>query len=203
MELSNVLLFWKQWREAPETGIPSFPISSTEMSDNFSTVSSKLIFLYVWNFILWYPHMSLFQHIGFISIGFTNWDLWSFSQGDLLQFYSEQRSCTECHVSLVHILSLIFGPPKFQSVPFMEHLQEFHLDLCSSRYCRSPQMSCLGMNSGRGWNPNLERSYLLEYSESESDVWTQDSSGFYICPLQFSASETLSTSEYNDCTKTY
>ena len=34
-------------------------------------------------------------------------------------------------------------------------------------HVNSPQVSCLGMNPGRGWNPNLEESYLLEYSESE------------------------------------
>ena len=117
--------------------------------------------------------------IGFIRIGFTIWDLWSFYQGDLLQDCSEQWSCTECHVSLVNFLSFPFGPQKLQSVPFLEHLQEFHLDLCISRYCRSPQMSCLGMNFGRGWNPNLERSYLPEYSEYEADFWTQCSSGCY------------------------
>ena len=92
--------------------------------------------------------------IGFIRIGFTIWDLWSFYQGDLLQDCSEQRSCTDCHMSLLHLLGLKHGPQKVQFVPFLEHLQEFHLDLCSSRYCRSTQMSCLGMNSGRGWNPN-------------------------------------------------
>ena len=85
----------------------------------------------------------------------------------------------------------------------MEHLQEFHLDLCSSRYCISPQMSCSGMNSGRGWDPNMERSYLLEYNKFESDFWTQDSSGFYIQCLQVSASETSPISEYCDYTKTY
>ena len=95
------------------------------------------------------------KDIGFIRIGFTNWNLWSFSQGDLLQDCSEQRCCTAFHVSLVHLLSLIFGPRKLESVPFLEHLQKFHLDLCSPSYCRSPQVSCLWMISGRGWNPNL------------------------------------------------
>ena len=59
---------------------------------------------------------------GFIRIGFTIWDLWSFSQGDLLQECSEQWSCTTCHVSLVHLLSLIFRKTKLKSVPFLEHL---------------------------------------------------------------------------------
>ena len=55
---------------------------------------------------------------GFIRIGFTIWYLWSFSQGDMLQDCSERRSCMEFHVSLVHLLSLIFGPMKLKSVPF-------------------------------------------------------------------------------------
>ena len=110
-----------------------------------------------------------FKPIGFIRIGFTNWDLWPFSQGNLLQDCPEQRSCTACHVSLDHLLSLKIGPPKLQSVPFLEHLQEFYLDLCSPIYFNSPQVSCLGMNSGWGWNPNLEGSYLAEYSEYEDD----------------------------------
>ena len=130
------------------------------------------------------------------------WDLWFFSQGDLLQDCSEQRSCTERHVSLVHPLSLNFGPLKLKFVPFLEHLQEFHLDFCIPRYCRSPQVSCLWMISGRGWNPNLERSYLPEYRESEASLWKQCSSGFYLRPLQCLASETSPILEYSDCTKT-
>ena len=98
--------------------------------------------------------------IGFNRIGFTNWDLWLFSQGDLLQECSEQWSCTACHVSLFHLLVLKLGPHKLKSVIFLEHLQEFNLDLCSPIYCRSPQVSCLWMISGRGWNPNLEGSYI-------------------------------------------
>ena len=77
------------------------------------------------------------------------------------------------------------------------------MDLCSSRYCRYPQMSCLGMNSGRGWNPNLERSYLLEYRESDSHFWIQASSGFYIRPLKFFNSETSPILRYSKCTKTF
>ena len=137
-----------------------------------------------------------------IRIGFTIWDLLSFSQGDLLQNCSEQRSCTTCHVSLVHILSLIFGTPKVRFGPFLELLQKFHLDLCSPIYFNSTQVSCLWLISGRGWNPNFERSYLPEYSESEADFWTQCSSGFFLRPLQLSASETSPISKYSDCTKT-
>ena len=138
----------------------------------------------------------------FIRIGFTIWDLWSFSQGDMLQDCSEQRSCTTCHVSLFHLLVLNFIPHKLNSMIFLENLHKFHLDLCSPRYSNSPQVSCLRMNFGRGWNPNVESSYLLEYSEYESDFWTQAPSWFYVQTLQFSAPETSPISEYNDCTKT-
>ena len=116
--------------------------------------------------VLWYlhncwPSVSEISHwgnlvcpwsntTGFIKIGFTNLYLWSFSQGDLLQEYSEQRSCTACHMSLFHLLVLKFGPQKLNYVIFLEHLQEFHLDLCSPSYNSSPQVSCLWMNSGRG-----------------------------------------------------
>ena len=127
----------------------------------------KFLLLFLWYLRNFFSSMFEISHWGnlacswsktesFIRIGFTIWDLWSFSQGDLLQDCSEQRSCMACHVSLVHLLSLIFRAPNVQSIPFLEHLQEFHLDLCSRRYCRSPQVSCLWMISGQGWNPNLE-----------------------------------------------
>ena len=47
MELSNVLIFLKQLREAPGRASPSFPISSIEMPDSVSTISPKLLLLYV------------------------------------------------------------------------------------------------------------------------------------------------------------
>ena len=47
VKLSNVLPFLKQWREAPETGSPSFPISPTEMYVTVYAVSPKLLLLYV------------------------------------------------------------------------------------------------------------------------------------------------------------
>ena len=43
------------------------------------------------------------------------------------------------------------------------------------------------MNPRRGWNPNLEESYLLEYSEYEAETWTQCTSGIYIQPMSFLA----------------
>ena len=141
--------------------------------------------------------------IGFIRIGFTILDLWSVSQGDLLQDCSEQRNCTECHVSLVDLLSLIFGPPKSKSVPFLEHLQEFHLDLCSPRYFNYPQVSCLWMNSGRGWNPNVEGSYLPENSEYEAKFGTKCKELCYHRPPQFSPPDPFLILIYSECTKTY
>ena len=88
--------------------------------------------------------------IGFIRICFTNWDLQSFSHGDLLRDYSEQRSCTNFHVSLFHFLVLKFGPQNVQFVIFLEHIQELNLELYIPSYSNIRQVSCLGMNSGRG-----------------------------------------------------
>ena len=122
MELSNVLHFWKRWREATGTGSP-----------NFQFLQQKCLLLFLWYLqnlcssiseILYWGNLACpwCNTIGLIIIGFTIWDLLSFSQGDLLQDCSEQWSCTTCHMSLVHLLSLIFGPPKLKSVPFLEHL---------------------------------------------------------------------------------
>ena len=36
------------------------------------------------------------------------------------------------------------------------------------------------MNLGRGWNPDLEESYLPEYSESEAENVTKITSGIYL-----------------------
>ena len=106
-------------------------------------------------------------------------------------------------MSLFHLLGLKIKPQKVQSVPFLEQLHKFHLDIFIARYGNSPHVSCLGMNRGRGWNPNLEGSYLPEYSEFEADFWKQCSPGCYIWPLKFSASDTSPISEYSECTKTY
>ena len=46
-DLSNVLLFLKQWREAPGTGSPSLPISFIEIPDIGSAVSLKVLLLCV------------------------------------------------------------------------------------------------------------------------------------------------------------
>ena len=63
----------------------------------------------------------------------------------------------------------------------MEHLAKFHLDLCIPRYSNYPKVSYLGLNPGRGWNPDLEESYLLQYSECEAEKFTQGTLGIYIC----------------------
>ena len=106
------------------------------------------------------------------------------------------------HVSLAHILSKKCGPQKLHSIPFLEHFHKFHLDLCSPRYSNSPQVSCLWMNSGRGWNPNVEGSYHPEYRESEADFWIHYKSGFYLRYLQFSSPKPSPISGYRKCTKT-
>ena len=140
--------------------------------------------------------------IVFIRICFTNWYLWSFFQGDLLKDCSEQRSCMAYHVSLFDPLSQKFVPQKKKSMPFLEHLQKINLELCIQRYCNCPQVSYLGMNSGRGWNPNLERTYILKYSESKDELWTHSSSGLYLRPLKFWAPKPSPISKYCECTKT-
>ena len=75
------------------------------------------------------------------------------------------------------LLSQLWGlkllPHKVNSMPILEHLPKFYLDLRSPRYNNSPQVAFLGMDPGRRWNPNLEESYLIEYSEYEAETWTQ------------------------------
>ena len=58
------------------------------------------------------------------------------------------------------------------------------------------------MNPGRGWKPNLEESYLPEYSESKAEMFTQGTSGFYLHPVKFFSPETYSISRYSEFTKT-
>ena len=67
----------------------------------------------------------MIQHIGFIRIGFTNLDLCSFSQRDLLQDCPEQCSCMDVHMSLFHLLGLKIGPQKVQSMTFLKHLHKY------------------------------------------------------------------------------
>ena len=63
-------------------------------------------------------------------------------------------------------------------------------------------MSCLGRNPGRGWNPNLEESYILEYSESKAKNWTQCTSRFYIILVNVLALDNSLILRYSECTKT-
>ena len=58
------------------------------------------------------------------------------------------------------------------------------------------------MNFGRGWNPNLEGSYIPEYRESKAKFWIQCKSGFYIQLLQFSTLDPSPISGYSECNKT-
>ena len=74
-------------------------------------------------------------------------------------------------------------PKKLQSVSFLEHLAKFNLDLHIPRYRNSPKVSCLRMNLGRGWNPDLEESYLPEYSESEAEMFTKGKPRIYLQPV--------------------
>ena len=74
---------------------------------------------------------------------------------------------------------------------------------CSPRYSNSPQVSCLGMNLRRGWNPNLVGSYLPEYRECEAEFWTHCKSGVYIQPVKGSAPYISPIPRYRKCTKTY
>ena len=58
------------------------------------------------------------------------------------------------------------------------------------------------MNPRRGWNPDLEESYLPKYSKYEAEIFTQGTLGFYFQPLKISAPETSSIPRYSECTKT-
>ena len=54
------------------------------------------------------------------------------------------------------------------------------------------------MNPGRGWNPNLEGSYLLDYRESEAEMFTHGTKRFYLCPVKFSSPEPSPISIYSE-----
>ena len=138
-------------------------------------------------------HQNWFHQLGFMIL-FPQWPVTGLSKTTKL--YGLPRVT-------VSSLVLKFGPPKLQSVLFLEHLQEFNLDLCSPSYSNFPQVSCLGMNSGRGWNPNLEGSYLPKYREYEAKFWTQWKSRVYLRPVKVSSPIPSPTPIYSECTKTY
>ena len=58
------------------------------------------------------------------------------------------------------------------------------------------------MNPGRGWNPDLEESYLLEYSEYEAESFAKSTTRCYIQPVKILALDTSSILIYRECTKT-
>ena len=58
------------------------------------------------------------------------------------------------------------------------------------------------MNPGRGWNPDLEETYLREYSEFEAEIFTHGTLGFYIISMKRLAPYTSSIPRYSECTKT-
>ena len=58
------------------------------------------------------------------------------------------------------------------------------------------------MNPGRGWNPNLEESYLPEHRESKTKIFTQGTLGFYIRIFKIWALDRASILIYSECTKT-
>ena len=65
------------------------------------------------------------------------------------------------------------------------------------------KLSYLGINLGRGWNPNLEGSYFLGYSESQAKFWKQCKSRFYFCPVKVFIPDPSAIPRYSECTKTY
>ena len=58
------------------------------------------------------------------------------------------------------------------------------------------------MNPGRGWNPDLEESYLPDYRELEVEIFTHGTLRFYLRPVKMLAPETSSILRYSECTKT-
>jgi len=58
------------------------------------------------------------------------------------------------------------------------------------------------MHPGRGWNLDLEESYLPKYSEYEAKTFTEGTLGIYLEPVKFSDREPSPISIYRKCTKT-
>ena len=105
------------------------------------------------------------------------------------------------YVSHFYLRDMKVLPHKLKSIPYLEKLVKFHLDLHSPRYSNSPQVSYLGMNTRRGWNPNGEGLYLLEYRENEAEFWTLCKLGFYILLVKVSSPDTSLISSYSECPK--
>ena len=85
-------------------------------------------------------------------------------------------------MSPFNLPSLKILPHKLLSIPYLENLVKFNLDLRSPRYSNSPKVSCLGMNPAIGWNPDLEESYLPEYIEYKDETFTHGTLGIYLWP---------------------
>ena len=58
------------------------------------------------------------------------------------------------------------------------------------------------MNLGRGWNHDLEETYLPEYSEYDFEIVTQGTSGCCFRPVKVLAPMNSSILRYRECTKT-
>ena len=58
------------------------------------------------------------------------------------------------------------------------------------------------MNPGRGWNHELEESYLQEYNKYEAEYFIQCTSGFYLRTVKFLAPDPSPIPIYSECTKT-
>ena len=118
-ELSNVLLFWEQRREAPGTGSPSFPISSTKMPVIVSEVSPKLMLLYVWNFALSWPHLFSFQHHRFEQNWFHQLGLMRVLPTWLLLGLFIIENLYSWHMSLFHHQHLKLLPNTVHFFPYL------------------------------------------------------------------------------------
>ena len=138
-------------------------------------------------------HQNLFYHLVFIIL-FPRWHVTRlFRTAKLYNMPCVTGSSSESNIQTIEIIFHYFSWTS----------SGIHLDLGSPSYIDFLQVSCLGMNSGRGWNHNLDGSYLPEYREYETEFFTQCTSGFYLWPMQVSADETSPILGYSEFPKTY
>ena len=57
------------------------------------------------------------------------------------------------------------------------------------------------MNPGRGWKPDLEESYLPEYSKVEAATFTQSYAGIYLWLVKFSAFDPSPILRYSEISR--
>ena len=57
------------------------------------------------------------------------------------------------------------------------------------------------MNPRRGWNPDLEESYLLNYSEYEVEIFTKCTKRIFLGLIKISASEPSPISCYKESSR--